>query len=798
MSQPLAAGSVLPDLPYSQFGAAVTLTNCDLEPIHIPGHSQAHGVIIALDPGSDELNVVQVSENIEVMCGLLALDVVGKCAVELFGLEVAEILSNAISALPLDGNPVYLFTSPINGFGPFHAIVHIYDGVLIVEIEPVANDDQAEDDFAIQQGARQMLRKALLNLRKCSTTVDYCQTVCRAIHEISGFDRVMAYKFHEDGHGEVIAEVIGEADEREPYLGLHYPASDIPRQARALFMLNSIRMMPDAQYMQAAIVPLYNPATQRPLDMTHCALRGYSRMYTEYLTNMGSRASMSLAIVSNDRLWGLIACHHQSYRAIPYDERASCEVLIDVVSLQIADRLRYDEKEYVDQMGFVHQLLVDNMQAQDNILAGLSTPFKSDTLVTALSLFNAGGCAVVGENMCRLLGKTPPESAVPDLVHWLQTNQTMRDDVFATDNLAEVYPAAAAFRDSAAGLLALCLSQDTPKTDWVLWFRPEEAQTVTWGGDPAKPFTTAVEGENLSPRKSFALWRETVTEKSFPWTQSEIDGARRLRAAVSGQDTSRRATELGRLNVELARSNVELDSFAYAASHDLKEPIRGINNYIRFLREDDGDQLNADAEQKLDTVVRLTQRMDTLLNSLLHYSQLGRQTLTLVKADLNVVLSEVMESLGSSLTLTGTELIIDRRLPVSVLCDVVQVNELLTNLISNAIKYNDKPSGKRRIEIAWTGEASAASPTPPYRKSDGKIIFSVQDNGIGIAERYFDTVFRIFKRLHGRTEFGGGTGAGLTICQRIIERHKGHIWVESIVGESTTFFFTLGWDPREA
>jgi light-regulated signal transduction histidine kinase (bacteriophytochrome) len=322
----------------------------------------------------------------------------------------------------------------------------------------------------------------------------------------------------------------------------------------------------------------------------------------------------------------------------------------------------------------------------------------------------------------------------------------------------------------------------------VLWFRPEVIQTVNWGGDPNKPYQTGSMGDRLTPRASFDLWQETVRGKSLPWKPVELEAALRLRNAVA-EVIVRRAEELARLNVELARSNVELDSFAYVASHDLKEPLRGINNYIRFFREDHGDLLPEEARAKLDTLTRLTRRMDSLLDSLLHYSRVGRQDMTLEKADLNQVLNESVEALQSRLNETGTEVRIPRPLPGPVSCDPVQVGEVFTNLISNAAKYSDRPAGERWVEVGWIDpEREENSAVPP----DVKVaVYYVRDNGIGIAEKHRDVVFRIFKRLHGRGEYSGGTGAGLTIAQKIVERHGGRIWLESAVGEGTTFYFTL-------
>jgi two-component system, chemotaxis family, sensor kinase Cph1 len=235
-----------------------------------------------------------------------------------------------------------------------------------------------------------------------------------------------------------------------------------------------------------------------------------------------------------------------------------------------------------------------------------------------------------------------------------------------------------------------------------------------------------------------------------------------------------RTRDLEAANVELQQSNRDLDDFAYIASHDLKEPLRGIHNYSMFLLEDYGDKLDEEGRAKLETLMRLTRRMEVLIDSLLQFSRLGRVDLAMDDVDLNETVAEVLDSLGINLQAERVEVVIPHPLPI-VRCDRVRVGEIFHNLIVNAVKYNEQE--RKRVEIGWIdGE-------PP--------VFYVRDNGIGIQEKHFESIFRIFKRLHAREKFGGGTGAGLTIVKKIVERHNGRIWVESTPGAGTTFYFTL-------
>lgn len=237
-----------------------------------------------------------------------------------------------------------------------------------------------------------------------------------------------------------------------------------------------------------------------------------------------------------------------------------------------------------------------------------------------------------------------------------------------------------------------------------------------------------------------------------------------------------RTRELQQRNEELDQSNKELDDFAYIASHDLKEPLRGIHNFSSFLLEDYGGKLDGEGRSKLETLMRLTRRMETLIDSLLQYSRLGRVDLAIDRVDLNEIVAEILDSLAISLREEKVEARVPRPLP-PVRADRARVGEIFYNLIVNAMKYNDK--AEKHIEIGWR------------ENPEGPPVFYVRDNGIGIPEKHHDAVFRIFKRLHGRDKYGGGTGAGLTIVKKIVERHHGRIWVESSAGEGTTFYFTL-------
>jgi light-regulated signal transduction histidine kinase (bacteriophytochrome) len=388
-----------------------------------------------------------------------------------------------------------------------------------------------------------------------------------------------------------------------------------------------------------------------------------------------------------------------------------------------------------------------------------------------LDIAGAAGAAVCLDRDITLVGDTPGIEEIRALIEW--ADPQIDDCLFCTAELPRLYPEAIAFKNAASGLLLLRISQ--MRRYYILWFRPEVIQTVNWAGDPSELIKLEADGSmTLCPRNSFALWQETVRSTSLPWKRCELDSALDIRNAIVGIVLAK-AEELAKLNQELERSNRELASFAFAASHDLKEPLRGIYNYSTIVLEDYASVLDEDGIDCLETVRSLSMRMETLVNALLRLSRLGQEELHLQATDLNELLDRVIEVFHASRPHSQLDIRLPRSLSM-VQCDPVLTNEIFSNLLSNAFKYNDK--AEPWVEIG-------------YLDGDEPTVFYVRDNGIGIQADYLEIVFKLFKRLHAQSKYGGGAGAGLAIARKIVERHGGRIWVESTYGEGSTFYFTL-------
>jgi light-regulated signal transduction histidine kinase (bacteriophytochrome) len=746
------------------------LTQYAREPVRTPGSIQPHGVLFVLQ--EPQLTVLQVSHNTFEFIGRHPHELLNQPLATVLDSQHLDMLQNCLLKDFESINPLKISITNEEELLSFDGIIHRHDGVLLLELEP--NPVRQNSNFF---SFYHQTKSSIDQIQKASTLQQMSQIVVEEIRKVTGFDRVMIYRFDPQGAGVVTAE--DKADRLNTWLGLHYPAFDIPLEARELFILNALRFIPDVEQLPTPIVPIANPMTQRSLDLGKAILRSASSCHLEYLHNMGVKASMTISLIRDRQLWGLIACHHySSSKHLTYEVRTICEFLGQIMSLELGTKADHEDREYRIKLQSLQPEFVQCLTQADNLLAGLVQ--SSSNL---LQLVSASGVAICWDDEITLVGQTPQLESVQALLTWLTPQ--ISNNIFHTHELPKLYPAAASFQASASGVLALAISQT--RKSYILWFRPEVTQTVSWSGDPQQNFTQEAGEARLSPRRSFELWQEIVRSTALPWKPCELEAVADLRGVIVGV-VLRQADELARINVELERTNDELDAFAYIASHDLKEPLRGIHNYSSFLIEDYADILNEEGVAKLQTLMRLTQRMEDLINSLLHFSRLGRIELLLKDTDLNQIISQVESVVKISQPDTPIAIHIPRSLP-AIYCDPVQINELFTNLISNAIKYNDQP--EKQVEIGYLTMAELPEQNPVSKISSSVLVLYVKDNGIGIREKYLDSIFRIFKRLHGQAHYGGGTGVGLTISKKIVERHGGKIWVESTYGLGSTFYFTL-------
>jgi chemotaxis family two-component system sensor kinase Cph1 len=759
--------------PYSVKRHGLTITNCDMEPVQTPGCVQSHGALLVLR--LSDLSILQTSDNAQAILGTTAESLLGQPASHVIGLDGEVQLRSLLGSERTDQNPLYLLTLPAvhEGGLALDVTVQTTSGAVVLEFEATGRSDTTAPDYYA------LIKSTVARLQTAGSLMELCNVVAHEIRELTGQDRVMVYKFHADGHGEVVAE--SRRADLAPWLGLHYPAADIPAPAREVFTKTWIRPVSDVSGSLAELVPLVNPDSGLPLNMTYCALRGASTMYIEYLQNMNVAAALTLAIRKNETLWGLIACHHyDGPKHVSYQLRAACEFLAQVVTLQHQAAEAKEHAAYRLNIERVHQQLITTASENRNPAC-----FMEGTL-SLLNGIHAGGAALYFDGRWLRIGNTPTDAQLDDLKDWLIDTRLASGarPFYATDQLVTAYPDAAAFATVASGLMAFPISPG--ERSLLLWFRPETLQTVNWGGNPHdKPLVPGPHGLRLTPRRSFELFSESVRQRSLPWIPVEIDAAAGLRMALLDLLTGQQSNQADTRH-PMTRSNEELDAFAYVASHDLKQPLLGIHQYANELLGD-SDLKGEENRQKLDRMVRLTIRMDGLLESLLQFSRVGGASAAFQLVDLNSTIDEALEIVGFR-TNDGNSIFLPRPLPPTQ-CNEVQCRQIFVNLLSNALKYSDRI--QKRIEVGYIDPTEDHLRPGCPKGSENHTIFYVADNGIGIDVNDFKQVFQLFKRLHGQNDYGGGTGAGLTIVSKLAGQHGGKVWVASTPGQGATFFFTL-------
>lgn len=527
------------------------LTECDREAIHHIAAIQSFGGLIAADAAG---RTAHVSANLAQLLGLAALPEVGKPLAEILSAPALETIHRAFADLPGTDTLERRFGLDLTGAGPlFDCAMHMSCGLSIIEFEP-----HARNEFADHVS---MIVPVIAQLESASTLTALCDTAARLVRQMTGYDRVMIYRFHPDESGEVIAEDRDEA--LEPFKGLRYPAADIPQQARELFRRNRFRIIADMDAAAVPVVPELSPE-EDPLDLSMSMLRAHSTMHLAYMRNMGVGASLAIAIVRHDRLWGMISCHHRAPRLPAYSLRTVAELLSQTFSLML-DRILVAQAEVLRERA---RQLNDRLLLR---LAGGVTLADSLPMIEELlrGTIQHDGISLFADGEYRASGEAPGEAEFLAIAPLLAS--TLGGATHSTTRLADQIPDAAAFAHRAAGALVLPLSRGT-RDSLVLWRRPLE-RVVTWAGDPAK--AAAAPGEMLQPRASFAAWEETVRGHSADWSPEECEVAARLRRTL--------IEVILRMSEDLTRERARAAQQQDLLIAELNHRVRNILGLIRAL-----------------------------------------------------------------------------------------------------------------------------------------------------------------------------------------------------------------------
>ncbi|GAB2691600.1 ATP-binding protein [Mucilaginibacter koreensis] len=735
----------------------VDLTNCDREPIHIPGNIQAHGFLAATDY---KHMITYVSENVQQYLNVTPAQLLGKPASTLAQFIQHQNDPEFITHLLQLGKHAQSFEN-INPYQvtidskTYNLILNTTDDGYLLEFEPSASDLSFDLQRTIGRSVSEMLSGKYLQ--------ELLENAAHQVKRIIRYDRVMIYKFLDDGHGHVIAEAAN--PELEPFLGLHYPATDIPKQARQLYIANLTRIITDVNAEPSPIVTLnIDDAEPKPLNLTNSALRAVSPIHIQYLKNMGVASSFSISLLYRDQLWGLIACHNYSPRFIDFKAREAAKLVGQIISSALEFKQDEENVELSEQFNQVYTSLSANLRKGGDIKDALTKQKPS-----VLDAVQVTGAAVIFENSISLLGVTPSEEQTKELAAWLKTQ--LVDKIFYTHHLPALFPQAKTYSTVASGLLACLLSSEMG--EMILWFKPEQLATVDWAGDPNKPAEPGEDGVmQLSPRRSFDVWTETVRYTSSRWSNAEIASVLRLREEVV-YAINRQANEIRILNEKLKQAYDELDTFSFTISHDLRTPLSTIKNYSELLLETNPN-LDSGSQRLINKVIAGADKMNFLIKEVLNYSQIGRTEINYVPINMHNLITDIEQELRMALKPQNLTFVVQDTPEIK--GDPTMVNQVFTNLLNNAVKYSSR-SAAPKVIVNGT-------------ENDYEIIYSIKDNGVGIDVNYYNRIFDLFKRMDNVQDYEG-TGVGLAIVKRIVEKHKGRIWLESELGVGTIFYVSF-------
>ncbi len=738
------------------------LTMCDVEPITRLDTVQDFGFLIAL---TNDWNVVRVSANLACYWGVEAATVLGKNFSSLITPAAELTLRGLMASIYANGSERVMNCALVDNRAPFDLNIHIVGELVIVEGEPANPDDE-------QHGMASM-RGVIKRLLAADSLEIFHRLTARQVRTLTGYDRVMIYRFDPQGNGEVIAESVRSGI--ETFIGLHYPASDIPQQARALYLVNPFRIIADVGASTAALLPALSAVTG-PLDMTHCITRSVSPVHLEYLQNMGVKATLSISIIVSGELWGLIVCHHYTPRLPTLAQRTAAELFGTMYSLSLCARLQTNIASEEVRTHALADKLINAIAGNKNLLT--DAQWLQDM---TRDMIDYDGVAICQAGTIFASGSVPDEGVIRLLIEHL--NATSPSRVFTTDCLASINPAFVEARETAAGVLAIPISR-SPR-DYILMFRRERMRSIQWGGDPAKS-VAADSSQRLSPRKSFAAFAEIVRGKALPFDIGEQRSAEAVRSAMV--EVILRLSEAH--NAALAASDVErrqavealregekfqaIGQLAGGIAHDFNNILQQVFFGTALLRVSGNTE-----ERRLELLDMLDLAAHAARESTARLLAFGRrQVLKPAAIDLNALIGELAVFLRPSLGLkVDLKLDLDSE-PCWAMIDAGQLKVAILTMATNA----------RDAMLPDGGIFTLQTIHSTINRSGGAAVecvcINVTDTGHGMSA---ETLSHIFEPFYTTKQPGMGTGLGLAQVWGFAMQSNASISATSRPGQGTTF-----------
>lgn len=742
----------------------VTLTNCEHEPIHIPGQIQPHGFLLGI---TLQWKIDFCTENVVAYFGISHTQMLGKDFAAVFGVTA----ENEILAYTNGDEFKDAFPLEIELLGSLFQInIHKSEGIYILEAELLFADQEK-----LANAYKQTIQ-FVSQMNKTTSLKDLCALVAQGTREITGYDRVMIYRFDEQYNGEVFAEDCRE--DLEPFLGLHYPHTDIPAQARELYIKNLLRLIVDIDYEP---VPIYTVDDKegKNLDLSLSILRSTSPIHVEYLKNIGVGATLTISLIHHGKLWGLIACHHYSKKNISPEIRLAAKLQGQFITSQID--IRQSNDEYISAQK-------TNLALEQ--LTSLELPVLKESLekiVNApqlLEIANASGVSIITRDKIYKNGLTPSDEQIIDLLRHLKSKNNT--DFFSTNKISDHFPE---FDENSnfAGIIYHSLGSN----GHVIWFRPETISEIKWGGDPEKRIVKDSKG--LHPGNSYNIYKQIVKNQSSNWKLYEINAASQYTHTLYNhlilimlseeEEKYRSQSEI------LKETNSELENINWISTHDLQEPLRKIQ-LITSKMLSELDVISTESiSNSLQRVSKSANRMSGLLEDILKYTRIKNTREKLEEVDLNKILKSTIKEMHE--TITESQAIIEHENLPEIHAISFLMRQLFNNILQNSIKY---ASSERQPKIVITASQEPVLVHDKYKVYCHWVCFS--DNGIGFEQQYAESIFKVFTRLHTQEHYTG-SGIGLALCKKIMQTVGGDIQAEGKPNQGTDIIIYFPCDPED-
>ncbi|AFZ46573.1 multi-sensor hybrid histidine kinase [Cyanobacterium stanieri PCC 7202] len=744
--------------------------------IRYPSSIQNHGILIVVDYNT--LNIIQVSENLKLFLEIEPSFLLGK---PLKYLLYPKQIQNILASLAIHSHDfvdIIKIKKSKNNL-KFQGTIHTIQDSIILELEPLIIGKKGYETDLYN-----LLNNAILNISAENKLEETYQIITQEIRKITQFDRVLIYRFNFDSSGVVIAE--DKKEDIESYLGLHYPSYDIPTPAREFYASNWLRIICDVSAEPIKIIPSKHPLKNEELDLSRSILRSVFPCHIQYLKNMGVKASMSISLLNQDKLWGLIACHHYSPKYINYETRKVGEFLGQFLSAHLFCKQEQQFKTYHLQIQGIQNRLRKGLLKTPDLVGEVFAKNKN----SLIKLTKSEGLAICLDKNINLMGNTPTQQQVEDLIkNVLEDNQ---QEVFFTDSLVTIYPPAQQFKDKGCGILSISLFL-TNHTYHLIWFRPEQSYQVPWAGNP---YNVTIENINdipqLTPRHSFTLWKETVKNKSFPWELVEIDAAQELRKVLlltALEFSQYSQTILEETTKQANAANLAKSQFLAKMSHELRTPLNAILGFTQMMNRD--CSVSEVQKEYLGIINRSGEHLLSLINDVLEMSRIEAGQITLNHSCFN--LYDLIKSVRELLTIKSHSKGLcftveqDVELPQYLEGDESKLRQIIVNLVGNAIKFTEEGNVDLIISLLSYSKNS----------KNVELLIEVKDTGIGIDNENLETIFEPFKQTDNSIHSKEGTGLGLSISRQFARLMDGDIIVRSKLGEGSIFTCRIGMNLPE-